>query len=81
MNQETFFSSLDPQMMRIAQEVVHVLKSRPKQWSKEMIIELTDKVQKGALKLERAGKKEMFYRASHEQQLVMMGELTAGLVN
>ena len=81
MNQEEFFACLDPQMMRVAQEVVYELKTRPKEWSKEMIIELTDKVRKGALKLARAGKKEMFYRASHEQQLVMMDDLTAGLVN
>ena len=81
MDQEEFFRHLDPHMMRVAQDIVYELKSRPKGWSKEMIIELTDKVQKGALKLARAGKKEMFYRASHEQQLVMMGELTAGLVN
>ena len=81
MNQEEFFTCLDPQMMRVAQEVVYELKTRPKEWSKEMIIELTDKVQKGALKLARAGKKEMFYRASHEQQLIMMDDLTAGLVN
>ena len=81
MDQEEFLSRLDAHMMHVAQEVVYGLKNRPREWSKEMIIELTDKVQKGALKLERAGKKEMFYRASHEQQLIMMGDLTAGLVN
>ena len=81
MNKEEFFSRLDPHMMRLAQNVVYELKSHPKGWSKEMIIELTDKVQKGALKLARAGQKEMFYRASHEQQLIMMGDLTADLVN
>ena len=81
MNQEEFLNSLDPHIMRIAHDIVRGLKNRPKKWSKDVIIELADKVQNGALKLERAGKKEMFYRASHEQQLVMMGDLTAGLVN
>ena len=81
MNQEEFLSSLEPYSMRLVRDVVYELKSRPKTWSEEMITELIDKVQEGALKLERAGKKEMFYKASHEQQLVMMGDLTAGLVN
>ena len=81
LNQAEFFSRLDPVMMRVAQDVVYEFRNWPKIWTREMIIELTGKVRSGALKLERAGKKEMFYRASHEQQLVMMGELTAGLVN
>ena len=81
MNQSAFLSRLDSSVMRVVQAIVYEFKNWPKRWTKEMIIELTDKVQSGALKLERAGKKEMFYRASHEQQLVMMGELTTGLVN
>jgi len=81
LNHEEFFSSLEPHLKRVAQEVLHELKNRPKRWSKEMIIELTDRIQKGALKLERAGKKEIFYKASHEQQLIMMGDLTTGLIN
>jgi len=81
MNQEEFLMQLDPQIMHVTQDIIAELKKRPQNWSKEMIIELTNRVQKGALKLERAGKKEMFYRANHEEQLVMMGELTASLIH
>lgn len=81
MNREEFLNNLELHSMRIARDIVHELKNRPKIWSEEMIIELVDKVCKGALKLERAGKKKMFYNASHEQQLVMMEDLTSGLVN
>jgi len=81
MNKEEFLMQLDPQIMRVTQDIISELKKRPRNWSEEMIIELTDKVQKGALKLERAGKKEMFYKANHEEQLVMMEELTASLIH
>lgn len=81
MNQEEFLRQLDPQIMQVTKDIISELRKRPRNWSKEMIIELTDKVQKGALKLERAGKKEMFYKANHEQQLIMMEELTAGLIH
>ena len=81
MNQTEFLNQLDPQMMRVTQDIIYELKNRPQRWSHEMIMELIDKVQKGALKLAHAGKKELFYEASHEQQLAMMGELTAGLVH
>jgi DNA primase len=80
MNQEEFFSHLDPLMRRVVRDVVYELKSRPQKWSKEMIIELTDKVQMGAKKLAHAGKKQMFYNASYDEQLRMMGELTVDRV-
>lgn len=81
MNEEQFLTTLEFSVMSVAQEIIHELKQRPKKWSKEMIIELTDKVENGAFKLERAGKKEKFYSASHEQQLRMMSELTVGLIH
>jgi len=81
MDQEEFLNGLDAQMVRVVREIVLELSNRPQNWSKEMIVDLIDKVQIGAQKLARAGKKEMFYRANHEEQLVMMSELTAGFIH
>ena len=80
MNQEEFFSHLDPFMMRIVRDVVNGLKRRPQEWSKEVISDLIDRVQMGAKKLEYAGKKQMFLGASYDEQLRLMGELTVGRV-
>jgi len=76
-----FLASLEPASRQIVQNVLDELANLTKNWSESVIIELVGKVKKGALKLERAGKKQMFYKASHEQQLVMMGDLTASFVN
>ncbi|MCL2560579.1 MAG: DNA primase [Turicibacter sp.] len=78
MDQEEFFKKLDPSLALIAREIVEGLKDRPKNWSRKMIFELMDKVQLGAKKLEHAGKKQMFYNASYDDQLKMLGELTVG---
>lgn len=77
MNQTAFLNELEPAMKQVAMNICLELKHRPKKWTKEMIVQLTKKVELGAQKLARAGQKEMFYRASHEQQLVMMSDLTA----
>ena len=77
LNQEDFFSQLEPELRRVAQEIVYGLRSRPEEWTKTMIVDLTNRIQKGAMKLERAGKKERFYSASYEQQLELMSDLTA----
>jgi len=75
-----FIEVLDNPMKRVVQEIIYELKNRPRTWSNQMIEELISKIIKGAIKLERAGKKELFYKASHEQQLVMMSDLTANAV-
>ena len=80
MNQEAFLNQLDPLMMRVVRDIIGGLKNRPKEWSEKMIIELTDKVQMGAKKLEHAGKKQMFLGASYDEQLRLMGELTVDRV-
>lgn len=80
MNLEEFLNHLDPLMTRIVRDVAYGLKNRPQKWSEEMIIQLTDKVQMGAKKLAHAGKKQIFYNASYDEQLRMMGELTVGRV-
>jgi len=72
-----FLRELDDNLMKLTHEIVMDLKKRPQQWSQKMVLELTKRVEQGAVKLARAGMKEMFYQASYEQQLAMMRDLTA----
>jgi len=81
MDKDKFLAKLEPVIRQTVEQIAGELRNRPKKWSEEMIVELTEVVQNGAFKLERAGKKEMFYKANHQQQLMMMSDLTTGLVN
>lgn len=71
-----FLRELDDNLMKVTHDLVMELKNLPKSWSQAMIKELTGRVEQGAVKLARAGLKEMFYLASYEQQLSMMKDLT-----
>lgn len=71
-----FLRELDDNLMKVTHDLVMELKSLPKQWTPTMITELTNRVQNGAIKLARAGMKEVFYNTSYEQQLIMMRDLT-----
>ena len=81
MNREDFFARLDAGMVRIARDILHELKGRPKTWTESMIKELCHRVQVGAMKLEWDGKKQTFLGASCENQRLMIGEVTSCLVD
>ena len=78
LEQEAFLMTVEPTLARLVREMVVALSGRPASWSKKMIDELIEKIQQGARKLEQAGKKQMFYNASYDEQLRILSELTVG---
>lgn len=76
-----FLRELDDHLMKLTHDIVMDLKKRPQQWSSKMILELTKRVEQGAMKLARAGMKEIFYNANYEDQLIMMRDLTGVVRN
>jgi len=77
MEVQLLLMNLSEDARRVTENIIDNYKLLPKKWSTKSIKDLTNRVQLGALKLERAGKKEKLEtEASHEQRLKILKDLT-----